>query len=123
MTLRLVQEGAKVKKDEPAIAAGPVFIAMKRWKVWCAADAIALSRASFPSSSRRVPGNSQLGLKIEAEHGFVFKENGDDINVGTDFNALDRLAFDLGKLEEPPCTFLARVCTLRSSHRSPFQRR
>jgi len=67
--------------------------------------------------------NSQPEIKIEAEHGFIFKQNGDDLNVGIDFNALDRLAFDLGKLEEPPCTFLARVCTLRSSHRSPFQRR
>jgi len=66
--------------------------------------------------------NDQPEFKIEAEHGFIFKQNGNGV-VGINFNALDRFAFDLGKLEELPCTFLARVCTLRSSHRSPFPKK
>ncbi len=47
--------------------------------------------------------NNQPGIKIEAEHGFVCKQNGDDLNVGIDFDALNRLlVWALGKL----CTYM-----------------
>ena len=89
--------------------------------MYCAPSFDAAPVAGFPIGQLREC--DKLRIEVKAECGLVLEQNHDCLQVGIDFNALQDLAFDFRETKEAacaPCAFLAGMCTLMVSHRSPF---
>ncbi len=70
-------------------------------------------------SVRELGKDGERGLEIEAERGLILKQDHDGPNGGVNLHGFNHLAFDFRETQKA-CARFARVCTLVSSHGSPF---